>query len=218
MSKLSRTGTIERLESAGIIAIFRTDDAGLFVDVCRAMRDGGVFACEVTMTTPGALEILSQAVDKLGDDHLVGVGSVLDAETARAAILAGAQFIVSPTYCAKVVEMAHRYGLPAIPGAVTPTEILTAWQNGADIVKIFPASQLGPRYLKEILAPMPQLHLMPTGGVNVDNASDWLDAGATCLGLGTALVRKDLVLQGDWKTLTQLAKQLVDRVRQARAQ
>ena len=114
--------------------------------------------------------------------------------------------------------MAHRYGLPAIPGAVTPTEILTAWQNGADIVKIFPASQLGPRYLKEILAPMPQLHLMPTGGVNVDNASDWLDAGATCLGLGTALVRKDLVLQGDWKALTQLAKQLVGRVRQARAQ
>ncbi len=218
MSKLSRTAIIERLESAGIIAIFRTDDAGQFVDVCRAMRDGGVFACEVTMTTPGALEILGQAVDKLGDDHLVGVGSVLDAETARAAILAGAQFIVSPTYCAKVVEMAHRYGLPAIPGALTPTEILTAWQNGGDIVKIFPASQLGPRYLKEILAPMPQLHLMPTGGVNVDNVVDWLDAGATCLGLGTALVRKDLVLQGDWSALTQHAKQLVDRVRQAREQ
>ena len=133
---------------------------------------------EITMTTPGALAAIEAARAELGDRCVVGVGSVLDAETARAAILAGAEFIFAPTLNTDVIEMGHRYDRAVVPGAMTPTEILTAWQAGADMVKVFPANHFGPKYFKDVLAPMPQLKLTPTGGVNLDTAADWLNAGA----------------------------------------
>lgn len=168
------------------------------------------------MTTPGALDAIHQASEALGKDAVIGVGSVLDPETARAAILAGARFVVCPTLNPAVIEMAHRYGKPIIPGGLTPTEIITAFQSGADLVKVFPANHFGPTYFKDLLAPMPQLRLTPTGGVTLDTASDWLSAGAACLGVGSALVKKDLIKNKDWKGLASLASQFAAIVKQHR--
>lgn len=217
MSKnLSRTDVLQIIESTGLVAIIRADSGDQLVQVCRALLDGGVTVTEITMTTPGALEAINQASKQLAGKCLIGVGSVLDAETARLAILAGAQFIVAPTTNPAVIEMAHRYGKPVIPGALTPTEIMNAWQQGADVVKIFPANHFGPTYLKDVLAPMPQLKLTPTGGVTLDTIKDWLDAGACALGVGSALVKKDLIQKQDWKSLTALSQQFVDGVKAAR--
>ena len=211
-----RNKTLARIESTGLIAVIRADDPDQLVDVCKALCDGGVDVAEITMTTPGALEAITAARQALGDACVVGVGSVLDPETARAAILAGAEFIFSPTLNLDVIAMAHRYDRPAVPGAFTPTEILTAWQGGADLVKVFPANHLGPRYFKDLLAPMPQLKLTPTGGVDLTTAADWLNAGAACLGVGSALVKKELIKAKDWAGLTKLAGEFRDVVDQAR--
>lgn len=195
------------MEETGLVAVIRANAPSQLVDVCKALRDGGVDVSEITMTTPGALRAIEQVTVALGEECLIGVGSVLDAQTARAAILAGAQFVVAPTLSFEVVQMAHRYAKPVVPGALTPTEILAAFQAGADMVKVFPANHFGPRYFKDLLAPMPQLKLTPTGGVNLDTAADWLNAGAVCLGVGSALVRKDLIEAKNWGGLTRLAKQ-----------
>lgn len=211
-----RAGIAARIESSGIVAVIRADSPEQLVDVCQALHEGGVTASEITMTTPGALDAIHNAQTKLGQSCVIGVGSVLDAETARAAILAGAQYVVAPTLNLQVIEMAHRYGRPVVPGALTPTEILTAFQAGADMVKVFPANHFGPKYFRDILAPMPQLKLTPTGGVDLDTAADWIKAGAACLGVGSSLVKKDLIKQRDWAGLTKLARQFVDIVRQAR--
>lgn len=213
----SRLEILNDIESTGLVAIIRADSSAQLIDLCRALVDGGVTVAEITMTTPGALDAIAAASDKLAGQCMIGVGSVLDPETARLAILAGAQFVVSPTTNFDVIEMAHRYDKPIIPGALTPTEILSAWEGGADVVKVFPANHFGPRYLKDVLAPMPQLKLTPTGGVTVDTVKDWLDAGACALGVGSALVKKDLIQSGDWKSLTQLAEQFTQAVKQARA-
>ena len=154
---------------------------------------------------------------ELGDAALVGAGSVLDAATARAAILAGARFIFSPVLSVDVIEMAHRYDCVAVPGALTPTEILTAWSAGADVVKVFPATSVGPSYLKDIHGPLPQVKLTPTGGVDLTTAADWIKAGAVALGVGSALVRKDLISGGKWDELSGLAKKFVDIVASARS-
>ena len=148
------------------------------------------------MTTPGALEAIAEASRELGDEALVGAGSVLDAATARAAILAGARFIFSPVLNLEVIEMAHRYDCVAVPGALTPTEILTAWSAGADVVKVFPANHFGPQYLRDIHGPMPQVKLTPTGGVDLTTAADWIKAGAVAVGVGSSLVKKDLIAGG----------------------
>ncbi len=208
----SRQAILSRIDKTGVVAVIRADGPDELVDVCRALAAGGVVASEITMTTPGALDAIAQASKALGDDCVLGVGSVLDPETARAAILAGAQYIVCPTTNIDVIEMAHRYGKPAMPGALTPTEIPTAWQAGADMVKVFPANHFGPRYIKDLLAPMPQLRLIPTGGVNIDNVGDWFAAGAACVGVGSAFVKKDLIAARDWPALTALAKQFVEAV------
>ncbi len=168
------------------------------------------------MTTPGALKAIEQAANELGDKCIIGVGSVLDPETARAAILAGAQFVVAPTTNLDVIELCHRYDKPIIPGALTPTEIINAWQAGADVIKVFPANHFGPKYFKDVLAPMPQLKLTPTGGVSLDTAADWIQAGAVCLGVGSSLVKKDMIKRKDWKGLSSLARQFRDIVEQAR--
>jgi 2-dehydro-3-deoxyphosphogluconate aldolase/(4S)-4-hydroxy-2-oxoglutarate aldolase len=213
-----RNASVARMETSGIVAVIRADSPGQLVDVCKALRDGGVEVAEITMTTPGALDAIHAASQQLGKDCLIGVGSVLDPETARAAILAGAEYVVAPTLNLDVIAMCHRYDKAIVPGAFTPTEIITAWQAGADIIKVFPANHLGPGYFRDVRAPMPQLKLTPTGGVDLDTAADWLKAGAVCLGVGSALVKKDLIKNADWKGLTALAKQyrtIVDTTRAA---
>ncbi len=216
MQLTGRNATVARIETSGLVAVIRADSPDQLVDVCKALATGGADVAEITMTTPGALKAIEAAAAAVGDQCLIGVGSVLDPETARAAILAGAQFVFAPTLNLDVIEMAHRYDKPAVPGALTPTEILTAWQAGADMVKVFPANHFGPRYFKDLLAPMPQLKLTPTGGVDLNTAADWLGAGAACLGVGSALVKKDLIKSKDWKGLTDLAgrfRKIVDDCR-----
>jgi len=146
----------------------------------------------------------------MGEEVLVGVGSVLDAETARAAILAGAEYVVGPTLNLDVVAMCNRYGLPCVPGAFSPTEILTAWTAGADVVKVFPATKLGPQFFKDVRGPLPFLKLTPTGGVNLETAGEFIKMGAWCVGVGSALVKKDLVANKDFAGLTKLATQYMD--------
>lgn len=211
-----RLSTLNELIETGVIAVIRADSGGQLVNVCRALSRGGVKACEITMTTPGALEAIAAASRELGKDALVGAGSVLDAETARAAILAGAKFIFSPILNIDVIEMAHRYDCVAVPGAMTPTEILAAWSAGADVVKVFPANHCGPQYLRDVHGPMPQVKLTPTGGVDLTTAADWIKAGAVAIGVGSSLVKKDLLAAGAWDELSALAKKYVDIVAAAR--
>ncbi len=205
------------IEENGIIAIVRFDRSDQLVNAAKAIREGGVRAIEFTMTTPNALEILSASVKEFKGDVLLGAGTVLDTETARAAILAGADFIVTPTLSRAVIETCNRYGRVVVPGAFTPTEILTAWECGADFVKVFPASVGGPDYLKAVRAPLPQTKLVPTGGVELDNIPDFINAGAVAVAVGSNLVRKDLVAGEKWDELTALAKRFADVVHAARA-
>jgi 2-dehydro-3-deoxyphosphogluconate aldolase/(4S)-4-hydroxy-2-oxoglutarate aldolase len=200
-----------------IVAVIRAEKPDLLVDVAEALLAGGVEVMEVTFTVPRAAEVLEKVAAKLGSRILLGAGTVLDPETARLAILAGAEFIVSPTVNAQVIEMCRRYSKLAMPGALTPTEVVTAWQAGADIVKIFPSELTGPRYIKLLHAPLPQVRLMPTGGVNVDTAAEYLQAGACALGVGGALVDPKLVAAGDLKEIERRARQLVDVVQKCRA-
>lgn len=212
----SRTETVAALEALGAIAVIRIEDAARLRPVVEALAAGAVRAVEVTLTTRGALEALAAVGPALGDEILVGAGTVLDAETARLAITAGARFIVAPTFRPAVVEMCHRYDVAAVPGGYTPTEILTAWEGGADLVKVFPISGLGPGYLKELRGPLPHVRLVPTGGVTPDGAGAFLAAGAVAVGVGGALVERDAVARGDWARITEQARRLVRAVRAAR--
>ena len=210
-----RLATLDRLVKTGVIAVIRADSGSQLVNVCRALGAGGVSACEITMTTPGALEAIAKASREV-KGALVGAGSVLDAATARAAILAGAKFIFSPVLSLEVIEMAHRYDCVAVPGALTPTEILTAWSAGADVVKVFPANHFGPTYFKDIHGPMPQVKLTPTGGVDLNTAADWIKAGAVAVGVGSALLDPKAIAAGDYGSITERARRLVENVRAAR--
>lgn len=216
MSDAKREQIVQRIEQAGLVAIIRAPSPAGLLEICRALCDGGVTVAEITMTTPGALEAIAAASKELADQCLIGVGSVLDKATAWRAIDAGAQFVVSPVFKSEVIEAAHSRGKPVMPGAFTPTEILAATEAGADLVKVFPANHLGPTYFKDILAPMPHLRLTPTGGVNLDTIPAWLEAGAVCLGVGSALVKKDLIAQQDWAGLTTLAQRFVQAVGEVR--
>lgn len=204
---MNRHGIVNYLLKHGIVAIIRAESGEGLVKVVEAVAAGGVRCIEVTMTTPGALQCIEKASRALkGADVCLGVGSVLDAETARLAMLAGAEYVVSPITSEPVIRMAHRYGKPALPGAYTPTEIFTAWELGADIVKVFPATHGGLEYLKAVRAPMPQIPLCPTGGVSVDNLKDWVAAGVSAVGVGTNLVPPKLVQAGDYAGITENAK------------
>jgi 2-dehydro-3-deoxyphosphogluconate aldolase/(4S)-4-hydroxy-2-oxoglutarate aldolase len=214
---LSRAEKVQLMHDVGVVAVVRAPSSEALVDVSKALAAGGVNIIEITMTTPNALKVIEQVAAKMGDDVLVGVGSVLDPETARAAILAGAEFVVGPCLNLAMVSVAKRYGLPVVPGAFSPTEILTAWTAGADVVKVFPATKLGPRFFKDVKGPMPFLKLTPTGGVNLETTPEFIQAGAEFVGVGSALVRKDLVAKKDFAALTDLATQYVDVVKKARA-
>src|SRR3954470_17339805 len=204
------------IEQDGVIAVVRLSDLGPVVPLTEALVAGGVRAVEVTFTNPAAAGAISAARDALGPRALIGAGSVLDAETARVAILAGATFVVTPTVSASAIELCNRYGVATTIGALTPTEILTAWQAGATYVKVFPANLGGPRYLRDVLGPLPQLKLIPTGGVDVDNAGEFIRAGAVAVALGSNLVDGRSVATEDWGTITARAQAVVDAVAQAR--
>ncbi|OQC46866.1 MAG: KHG/KDPG aldolase [Candidatus Marinimicrobia bacterium ADurb.Bin030] len=203
---MDRQTITAKLIESGLVAVIRLDSGEKLPGIISALRQGGINALEITMTTPGALAIIKNFAAQTGKDFLIGAGSVLDAETARLAILNGAQFIVGPIFNPEVVQMCHRYDRPAIPGALTPTEILTAWEQGADLVKVFPTTALGPSYIKDILGPLPQVKLLPTGGVTLENAAEFIRSGACCLGVGTALLNKKMIAADDWQALAKHAE------------
>lgn len=205
-----------RIREQGVVAILRADSSERLVSTALALAEGGVDIVEITMTTPNALAAIEAARKAASGGMVVGVGSVLDGETARAALLAGAEFVVSPVVKAKVMQVCRRYQVPSMAGAFTPTEALTAHEAGADFVKIFPANLLGPGFLKDILAPMPRLSPVPTGGIDASNAGAYLEAGAAAVGVGSALAKKDWIAEGRFGLLTNAARELASAVEAAR--
>lgn len=217
LSRFDNISALSTIQKTGVVAIMRATSSNNLLVAAEALRNGGVLAIEVTLTTPGALPLIEQAVQKFGRELVFGAGTVLDPESARAAILAGARFVVCPTLNLKTIELCKRYSVPVMPGAYTPTEILTAWEAGADMVKLFPADIGGPAYLKAIKAPLPQVRIAPTGGVDADNAGDFIRAGSDALGVGSALINNKLLEAGDFVAITERARrfrQAVDDARQ----
>src|SRR5262245_14092912 len=213
---MDKASQLRHILDCGIVAVVRTPDGGRLVEVARALADGGVTAVEVTMSVPGALEVLRQVRQALGDRVLLGAGTVLDPETARAVLLAGAEYVVAPTLNLDVIRLCRRYDKLMMPGAFTPTEILTAWEAGADIVKVFPADVVGPAFFKALRGPLPQVRLMPTGGVDLTTAAAFLKAGACCLGVGGQLVEPRAVAERNFDRIRELARQYVAIVQQTR--
>jgi 2-dehydro-3-deoxyphosphogluconate aldolase/(4S)-4-hydroxy-2-oxoglutarate aldolase len=217
MTLPSKQRDLQRLADSGVVAVLRGVDANCVIDTAEALREGGVTAIEITADTPGAMEILSDVSSSFDDSEvLVGAGTVLDAPTARSALLAGAEFVVSPSLHEDVIETCNRYGALVAPGVMTPTEAIRGYEAGADLVKIFPASTLGPGHLKSIKGPLGQIPLMPTGGVDTDNAGDFIRAGAICVGAGSALVDDDAVARGDFDEITATARRFSEAVERAR--
>ena len=214
---MSRTNVLTQLKITRLLGIIRVQSSKELVQIVEALKNGGLEAVEIAMTTPGALRAIEEAAGGLHGVQM-GAGTVLDGPTARQAILAGAQFLVTPTVKPDVIEMAHRYGVVVIPGAMTPTEILTAWELGADMVKVFPADVLGPGYLKAVHGPLPQIPLVPTGGITADNAGEFIEAGAAVVCAGSWLVDKRAVAQGNYKLLTERARALVAAVEKAKTE
>ncbi|MFP4353888.1 MAG: bifunctional 4-hydroxy-2-oxoglutarate aldolase/2-dehydro-3-deoxy-phosphogluconate aldolase [Phycisphaerae bacterium] len=211
-----RAAAAERLCNKGVVAVVRASNSGQLIDVAQALLAGGVDCIEITMTTPNALEVIADCRKQL-DEAFVGVGSVLNAQTAEEAIQAGAQFVVSPIFDPSVIEKSHQHDCPCVPGAFTPTEIHRATEAGADMVKVFPAGMFGPKFFKAVLAPMPHLKLTPTGGVDLDTAGAWIKAGARTLGIGSSLVTKSALASGNFQEITDLAGRYVEIVAEARA-
>jgi len=210
---------IDAALASGVIAVVRLPEATDFRALARALAAGGVSVVEITLTTPGALAAIRELAAR--DDlpgSVVGAGTVLDERSARDVIAAGARFVVSPTLDPAVVRCCREGSVPCMPGALTPRELVDAWRAGASPVKLFPASLVGPRYIREVLAPLPFLRLVPSGGVSLDNAADWIRAGAIAVSVGTALVSPSLVAEQAWDRLTARARALIDRVAEARRQ
>lgn len=209
---------LTRVLQTGIVAILRANDGRRLADAAEALVAGGIDVVEVTFTVPKAERVLADVAERLGDRVLLGAGTILDPETARIAILSGAKFLVSPMVRPSVIEMSRRYGVLSMPGAFTPTEVLTAWEAGADVVKVFPSDTVGAGYLKALRAPLPQIRLMPTGGVNLKTAADFLRAGACALGIGGSLVEADALAKGNFARMESLARQYVQIVAATRAE
>jgi 2-dehydro-3-deoxyphosphogluconate aldolase/(4S)-4-hydroxy-2-oxoglutarate aldolase len=214
---MNKAETLRRIIEIGIIPVVRAQSADEAMRAIEAIKAGGVSVVEITMTVPGALRLIEEVARRYDTDAIVGAGTVLDAETARACILAGARFIVSPALDLQTIACCHRYSIVAMPGAMTPTEVLTAWSAGADLVKVFPASALGgAAYIKNLKAPLPQIEFVPTGGVSLQTAADFIKAGATALGVGTDLVDTKALRDGNDQLLTERARQFVHIVKEAR--
>ena len=214
---MKKAQILHRLREPGLVAIIRADDSSQLIDATQALLDGGIQAIELTMTTPNAIGVIEEATKKFGDQVLLGLGSVLDETTARLGILAGAKFIVTPVFRPEVIKACRRYSIPIASGAYTPTEALTAHEAGADFVKIFPADGLGAGYIKSIKGPLPQLEIIPTGGVNLKTVKEFLDAGCAALAVGSNLVSKDILAARDWTKLRETAAAYVEAVKAARA-
>jgi 2-dehydro-3-deoxyphosphogluconate aldolase/(4S)-4-hydroxy-2-oxoglutarate aldolase len=215
---MTREEILKTLCDVGIIPVVRAKSAEALVDLAKALHAGGVPICEVTLTVPGAIDAIRRVAAVVGNEVLVGVGSVTRVEQVHEAVAAGAQFIVGPVLVPEVIAAAHKYDKPVIPGALTPTEIFQAHSLGADIVKVFPASVGGVAYFKAVLAPMPFLKLMPTGGVDLSTAGAFIKAGAVALGAGASLVDSAAIEKRDWATITNLAREFRYAVKDARGQ
>lgn len=205
-----RAEVLEIVLRTKIVAVIRMRDAVKLGRVTAAISRGGVKAIEITMTVPGALDVIRTMAGEKSAGALVGAGTVLDAEMALAAIGAGADFIVSPILVPAIVGVCREAGVFVVPGAFTPTEIVTAWNLGADVVKVFPATSLGPSFFKDLRGPLPGIRLMPTGGVGLDNAPEFIRRGACCVAVGTALLDPDAIERDDWEALTRRARTLVE--------
>jgi len=203
----------EKIMASRIVAILRKIDVSKAKDIARAILDGGVCAMEVTMDTPGALEAIQTIKSDLGSKAAVGAGTVLDPETARLALLSGAEFLVAPNLNADVIRLGNRYGRLVIPGCATPSEIETACEAGADIIKLFPAADLGPGYIKSVKSPLGHITVMATGGISLDNADAFLAAGADILGVGGNLISKEAVARGDFQAIADYAAKLAAKTR-----
>ncbi len=204
------------IEEDGVVAVVRLDDLSEAVAIAKALLDGGVRAVEFTFTNRRAAEAIGRVRDAVGDTGFIGAGTVLDPETARVAILAGAEYVVTPTFKDETVQLCNRYGIPTVIGALTPTEILTAWESGASFVKVHPASLGGPKYFKDVLGPMPQVKLVPSGGVTFDNVAEFVRSGSVAVALGSNLVDAKTVGSGDWRAITERARTLRGLVQMAR--
>jgi len=215
---MTKSEVIQQIRDTGVIPVVRATSADEAMRAIDAIREGGVSVLEITMTVPGAVGVIEQVANRYGKDALVGAGTVLDAETARACILSGAQFVVSPALNLETIALCRRYGVAIMPGALTPTEVVQAWTAGADFVKVFPAGALGgASYIKALKAPLPQIELVPTGGVSLKTAGDFIKAGSSALGVGADLVDLKAIRDGQATIITERAKQFVEIVREARA-
>jgi 2-dehydro-3-deoxyphosphogluconate aldolase / (4S)-4-hydroxy-2-oxoglutarate aldolase len=211
-----RAAVTAAIEQAGVVAIIRMKEPEKVRAVAEAIAAGGARALEVTMTVPRAVELIAELAPTMPSGFLLGAGTVVDAATAKRVIDAGAQFVVGPVFRREVIAACHERDVPVLPGCFTPTEILEAWDAGADIVKVFPATALGPGFIKDVRAPLPHVKLMPTGGVTLDNAGEWIKAGAVAVGVGTALLDAKAIAAGDYATLRVNAERIVANVRTAR--
>jgi 2-dehydro-3-deoxyphosphogluconate aldolase/(4S)-4-hydroxy-2-oxoglutarate aldolase len=207
---MTRDEALKFILEAKVIAVIRMSDTNKLFKVTEAIRLGGVKVIEITMTVPGAIDVIRTMAQKKAPDVLIGAGTVLNAETAVAAVRAGADFLVSPITNFDMIKACRKLDKFVAPGALTPTEIVAAWERGADVVKVFPATSVGPKYFKDLKGPLPQIRLMPTGGVSIENAKDFLDCGACCVAIGTALLDKKAIAENNWSVLTQKARQLVE--------
>jgi len=215
---MTKDFALQKLAACGVVAVIRAPSDALLPDIARALLAGGVIGIEVTMSTPNAIAAIEELTNSLADQAVIGVGTVLDPATAADAIHAGAQFVVSPILNPAIIQITRQLGKIAIPGALSPTEIHTAWKAGADVVKVSPGNLVGPQYLKDLLAPMPSLRLSPSGGVDAQNVGDWIRAGALMCGAGSSLVTKEAMSKGDWAAITATARQFIQNVQAARAQ
>jgi 2-dehydro-3-deoxyphosphogluconate aldolase/(4S)-4-hydroxy-2-oxoglutarate aldolase len=214
---MNRADVTAAIESMGVVAVIRMKDPAKLRGVVDALAEGGVRALEVTMTVPRAVELIRDLAPTMPPEFILGAGTVVDAATAHAVIDAGAQFIVSPVFRRAVIEACHQHDVPAMPGCFSPTEILDAHDAGADVIKVFPATMLGPQFLKDVRAPLPQVKLMPTGGVTLDNAGDWIRAGAVAVGVGSALVDTKAIDAGRFEVIAENARRVLDNVKRARS-
>jgi 2-dehydro-3-deoxyphosphogluconate aldolase / (4S)-4-hydroxy-2-oxoglutarate aldolase len=212
---MNKESILAKIKHEKVVAIIRAQSSDGLLDCAKALVDGGLTSIELTMTTPGAIRVMEEVSAKL-PDFLFGLGTVLDAETARLGILAGAKFIVTPATNPEVIKLCRRYSVPIFSGALTPTEILAAWEAGADAVKVFPAEFFGPSYLKAIKAPLPQIDLVPTGGVTPETIGEFLKAGATAAAAGSALVDAKALKEKNWGAITARAKAFVEAVAKSR--
>lgn len=214
---MAKEQTLASILDVGIVAIIRADSPDEALQAAKAIYRGGIRALEITMTVPGAIGVLEEVADEFGDQLTLGAGTVLDPETARECMLAGAEFFVTPSLNVKTVEMCRRYSKPVMPGALTPTEVVTAWEAGADMVKIFPVGNLGgPSYIKALKAPLPHILMVPTGGVSLSNVGDFFAAGASAVAVGSTLVSGEALAAGDYQQIEETTREFLEAVAQAR--